>query len=146
MSVETECRASMLALFRRRMEYILQKWAFRRSGNSGDSHFEGGADQRLHTGCLLGQNTNSHITLATAPFLDRVHLENTEASVLAGEVCSSAFNTFSASFMTEAKAEKHWHQVAAHPGRIHIHAVHTAYKCVHTRARHRLIHTSADLW
>ncbi|KAK1891460.1 Phenylalanine--tRNA ligase beta subunit [Dissostichus eleginoides] len=33
-----------------------------------------------------GQTTNSHITLATAPLLNRVHLENTEASVLAKEV------------------------------------------------------------
>lgn len=81
--------------------YNLQKeWntfckpTFRRSGNSGDSHFEGGADQRLYTACLLGQTTNSHITLAAAPFLNRVHLENTEASVLAREVCSFAFNTF----------------------------------------------------
>ncbi|KAI4830908.1 hypothetical protein KUCAC02_002509, partial [Chaenocephalus aceratus] len=32
-----------------------------------------------------GQTTNSHITLATAPLLNRVHLENTEASVLAEE-------------------------------------------------------------
>ncbi len=70
------------------------KWTFRRSGSSGDSHFEGGADQRLYTACLLGQTTNSHITLATAPFLNRVHLENTEASVLAKEVCSFAFSTF----------------------------------------------------
>lgn len=50
-----------------------------RSRNSGDSHFEGGAYQRLHTACLLGQTTNSYMTLATVPFLNRVHLENTEA-------------------------------------------------------------------
>lgn len=56
--------------------------------------FEGGVDQRFSTACLLGRTTNSYITLATAPFLNRVHLENTEASVLAREVCSFAFNTF----------------------------------------------------
>ena len=77
-----------------RTEYILlmdfsQKWEL-----GGDSRFEGGADQRLHAACLLGQTTNSHITLAAAPSLNRVHLENTETSVLAREVCSFAFNTF----------------------------------------------------
>lgn len=97
---EMKCWANILAL-------VITEWKngihfvnglFRRSGNSGDSHFEGGADQRLCTACLLGQTTNSHRILATAPFLNRVHLENTEASVLAREVCSFAFNTSSPPF------------------------------------------------
>lgn len=94
---EMECRAGFFGLdyYSEKEWRTFCKWTFRRSGNSGDSHFDGGADQRLCTACLLGQKTNSHITLATAPFLNRVHLENTEASVLAREVCSLAFNTFS---------------------------------------------------
>lgn len=98
------------------------KWTFRRSGSLGDSHIEGGADQRLRTACLLGQDTNSHKTLATAPSLNRVHLENTEASVLAREVCRFAFNTFSPPFCeTEAKAEKHYCKAP----KLHIHTHHT---------------------
>lgn len=65
--------------------------------------FEGCADQRCCTACLLGRATNSHITLATAPVLNRVHLENTEASVLARAVCSFAFNTFLPSFSETEK-------------------------------------------
>lgn len=58
-----------------------------------------GADQRLCTACLLGQNTNSNRSLAAAALLYRVHLENTEACVSASDICSYAFNTFSPSFL-----------------------------------------------
>ena len=64
-------------------------------GARGILPLEGGADERLRTACLSGQNTNSHRPLATAAFLNRVHLENTEASVWTREVCSFAFNTLS---------------------------------------------------
>lgn len=95
---EMECWASILAwlIIQRKNGVHFLNGLFVEVGTRGDSHFEGGADQRLCTACLLGQDTNSHITLATAPFLNRVHLENTEASVLARKVCSLAFNTFSA--------------------------------------------------
>lgn len=98
---ETKCWTNILALVinSRKNGKHFANGLFRRSGSSGDSHFEGGADQRLRTACLLGQTTNSHIALAAAPFLNRVHLENTEASVLARDVCSFAFNTFAPPFL-----------------------------------------------
>lgn len=106
---EIKCWANILALVitQRKDGTHFVNGLFVEVRTRGDSHFEGGVDQRLHTACLSGQTTNRHIKLATAPFLNRVHLENTEAGVLA-RVCSFAFNTFAPPFLRlKQRLKKH---------------------------------------
>lgn len=98
---EIKCWANILALVTtyRKNGIHFVNGLFVEVGTWGDSHFEGGADQRLYTACLLGQTTNSHITLATAPLLNRLHLENTEASVLAGRRLQLCFQHLHSPFL-----------------------------------------------
>lgn len=66
---EKECWAGVLPrlIIQRKNGVHFLNGLFVEVGTRGISHFEGGADQRLCTACFSGQDTNSHITLATAP-------------------------------------------------------------------------------